>query len=98
MGNVSLSGQDTSDKPYLLFYDIKNLGESLKICVKECPNKTMNSVSEIYNYHLAGVDVCVYNFNYEDLRSSKIDQKLLSAPLGPCPSLPVYEGLVDTLD
>ncbi|ENN75884.1 choline transporter-like 1 [Dendroctonus ponderosae] len=92
MGNVSLSGQDTSDKPYLLFYDIKNLGESLKICVKECPNKTMDSVTDIYNYHRAGVDVCIYNFNYEDLKSNKIDQKLLSAPLGPCPTLPVFEG------
>lgn len=93
MGNISLSGLDTSDKPYLLFYDIKNLRESLKICVKECPKTTLTTVNDIYNYHLSGVDLCKYGFDYEELRKYN-DKKLLSAPLGPCPTLPVYEGYV----
>lgn len=92
--NLTLSGLDTSDKPFLLFYDVKNLKESLKICVKECPSKTMTTIDEIYKYHLEGVDVCKYDFNYKSLTDKSIDQNVLLAPLGPCPVLPLYEGLV----
>ncbi|KAF7279149.1 hypothetical protein GWI33_007561 [Rhynchophorus ferrugineus] len=90
--NLTLSGLDTSDKPFLLFYDMKNLKESLKICVKECPSRTMTSIDEIYKYHLEGVDVCKYDFNYNSLTDKAIDKNVLLAPLGPCPVLPVYEG------
>ncbi|XP_030761838.1 CTL-like protein 1 [Sitophilus oryzae] len=92
MGNFTLSGLDTSDKPYLLFYDVKDLKESLKICVKECPTRTLTTVQELYDYHKSGVDLCKYGFNYESLNDRSIDKAVLLAPLGPCPVLPVYEG------
>lgn len=91
MGEFSLSGLDTSQKPYLLFYDIKDLKASVKICVKECPSKTLTTATDIYNYHQQGVNYCKYDFNYEVLKNSN-DKNVLFGPLGPCPSLPVYEG------
>ncbi|XP_050304964.1 choline transporter-like 1 [Anthonomus grandis grandis] len=92
MGNFTWSGLDTSDKPYLLFYDIKNLKDSLKICVKSCPAKTLLHVKDIYDYHQGGMDLCKYGFNYEELKNPDKDKSVLSAPLGPCPVLPIYEG------
>ncbi|VEN34311.1 unnamed protein product [Callosobruchus maculatus] len=91
MANMSLSGINTIDKPYLLFFDMKELKRSLKICVKECPKKTINTMSEIADYHNQGVDLCSYNFNYNDL--TRPDAKtLMSGSYGPCPVLPIYES------
>ncbi|XP_066145764.1 choline transporter-like 1 [Euwallacea fornicatus] len=92
MGNITLSGLDTSDKSFLLFYDMKNLRGSVQICVKECPKSTLTTANDIYNQHLAGFNYCKYDFNYEELRNNKNDKSILFAPLGPCPSLPVYKG------
>lgn len=90
MGNMELSGIDTSDKPYLLFYDIKHLKNSLKICVKECPKRTLRTVQELNNYHkVERVDLCKYRFNYNDLEHG--DASILSGPFGPCPELPIQE-------
>lgn len=80
------------DKPYLLFYDVKELKNSLKVCVKHCPERTLTSISEIYNHYTSNrYGLCKYNFNYEELRNSSIDVNVLSNPYGPCPSLPIYE-------
>ncbi|KAL1497270.1 hypothetical protein ABEB36_008263 [Hypothenemus hampei] len=93
MGNVSLSGLDTINRPYLLFFDVKNLKQSVKICVKECPKSTLTTATDVYNAHLSGNDFCIYNFNYEvELKNRKNDNGILFAPLGPCPNLPIYEG------
>lgn len=93
MGNLTLSGLNTLETPYLLFYEIKNLKESLKICVKECPARTLNTMDDIYKAHKSGVNLCKYGFDYEQLVKSSINDKtVFSAPLGPCPVLPVYEG------
>ncbi|KAJ8920182.1 hypothetical protein NQ315_011843 [Exocentrus adspersus] len=91
MGNLALSGIDTSDKPYLLFYDIKEIKQSLKICVKECPKRTLNSIQDVNQYHVNGVDLCRYDFNYKELKSSNAAS--LSGSFGPCPVLPVYESI-----
>lgn len=91
MGNLALTGVDTSDKPYLLFYDIKDIKRSLKICVKECPTKTLNTVQDIYSLHTKGIDLCRYDFNYNEL--SKLNEASTRS-FGPCPVLPVYERYV----
>ncbi|KAG5897477.1 hypothetical protein JTB14_031103 [Gonioctena quinquepunctata] len=90
IGNMALTGIDTSLKPYLLFYDIKHLKQSLKICVKECPKETLKTVQEISNYHKLGVDLCRYDFNYKELESTRANP--LTGSFGPCPVLPVYES------
>lgn len=86
---MALSGINTLNKPYLLFYDMYHLKNSLKICVKECPNRTLNSVQDLHNYHrVEGVDLCKYNFNYQELNHA--NASTLSGPFGPCPVLPLY--------
>ncbi|RZB39378.1 CTL-like protein 1 [Asbolus verrucosus] len=94
MGNLELSGLDTSDKPYLLFYDIKELKQSLKICVKECPKETLIKVEDINTYYAkTGINLCRYDFNYDDFKNVSITNKnILSSYLGPCPALPIYES------
>lgn len=92
MGNLELTGLDTSDKPYLLFYDIKHLKRSLKVCVKECPSQTLNRIEDINAYYAQTKNnLCKYDFNYNDFRNASIDKKVLSSSFGPCPVVPVYE-------
>lgn len=92
MGNLELSGINTLDKPYLLFYDISELKHSLKICVKECPNITLNRIEDINQYYKdTGNNLCKYDFNYNDFRNRTIqDKNVLSGSFGPCPVMPVY--------
>ncbi|XP_058798501.1 choline transporter-like 1 [Phymastichus coffea] len=91
IGTLELSGQDTSDKPYLFFLDGKNPRKSLQICVKECPNRILNNIT----------DVCKF---YEETKSQLCHDKpgsgfsackdLHSEPkkntIGSCPEYPVY--------
>lgn len=92
MGNLELSGQDTTTKPFLLFYDIKELRKSLKLCVEECPKKTLLRAEDVYDYYKAkNVHLCKYDFQYDHLRNNTIDKKVLSGSFGPCPVLPVFE-------
>lgn len=93
MGNLELSGQDTTTKPFLLFYDIKELRKSLKLCVEECPKKTLLRAEDVYDYYKAkNVHLCKYDFQYDHLRNNTIDKKVLSGSFGPCPVLPVFES------
>lgn len=50
-GSMELSGQDTSDKPYLFFLDVHNVTQSLKICVKKCPDRTMTTMNDICKFY-----------------------------------------------
>lgn len=94
IGTLDQSGRDTSDKPYLIFYDISELKKSLKICVKQCPSRTLNTVDDLYDYvKTSRNNLCKYDFNYEDLRNRTIaDKTALTSTFGPCPKLPIYEG------
>lgn len=93
MGNLELSGIDMTDKPFLLFYDLKELRHSLKVCVKQCPNRTISKINGIYDYYKeTGNKLCQYDFNYNDIVNRSIPNKEpLSGSFGPCPVLPVYE-------
>ncbi|XP_019877096.2 choline transporter-like 1 [Aethina tumida] len=94
IGNLELSGYDTTNRPFLLFYDIKELRHSLKICVKECPKDTLRSMKDIAAYNQKGVSLCKYNFNYNELlKIGFVDNSVLSGSFGPCPVLPVYESI-----
>lgn len=87
--NMTLTGIDTSSRPYLLFYDIKELRNSLKICVKECPRTTLSITNDLKTYYKQGNGLCQYNFDYSEL--DKVNAQYLSHSFGPCPVLPVHE-------
>lgn len=91
INDMPLTGLDTTDKPFLLFYDVKELNQSLKICVKECPNRELNTPQDLNSFHKQGKDLCRYDFNYNELTGFKAAS--LSGSFGPCPVLPVYESI-----
>lgn len=69
--------------------DIKELQRSLKICVKECPNKKMESMNDLQNfYRETGSNLCRYDISLNNLTSTSN----LNSYIGPCPTLPVYES------
>lgn len=81
-----------NDKPYLFFLDMKELRQTLKICVKECPKKTITSTSELYRYYKdSDSQYCRYDFNMSLLLNVQQSQSDFFHFLGPCPPLPVYE-------
>ncbi|XP_014482169.1 PREDICTED: CTL-like protein 1 [Dinoponera quadriceps] len=87
-GRMELSGQDTSDKPFLFFLDINNVTQSLKICVKQCPDRTLKSMKDICDfYEKTGSQLCHdrpgSDFSACNSGSSKFKN-------GSCPELPVY--------
>ncbi|KAL3270224.1 hypothetical protein HHI36_009280 [Cryptolaemus montrouzieri] len=95
IGSLEYSGMDTSDRPYLLFFDINELRNSLKICVKQCPPKTFYKIEDLGQYYRQNkVGYCNYKFNYNELDkpNQKWDVHVLSRSYGPCPVLPVYES------
>lgn len=84
-----VSGISTIDKKYLFFMDVKELQRSLKICVKECPNKKLESMADIQNFYKeTGSNLCRYDINLNSLASNR---DVSNNYIGPCPTLPVYE-------
>lgn len=91
--SLQLSGLNTIDRPNLFFLDVKELRQTLKICVKECPTKLINNKNELYNYYQdTSTSLCRYDFNMSLLQGpDRKDLKLFDF-LGPCPPFPVYES------
>lgn len=91
--NYPLSGLNTIDKPHLLYFDVRKLKDSIKVCVKECPKKTIANRDEVYKYYLETQNsLCRYDFNMSDIASDKQgDLSKLFNYLGPCPDFPIYE-------
>lgn len=97
MGTLQYSGMDMSNKPYLLFYDYKELRRSLKICVKECPSTTLAKINDLNTHYLqTGDSFCQYDFNYTIFKDNSISKTALgnlANTLGPCPTLPIYDSM-----
>ncbi|TDG45455.1 hypothetical protein AWZ03_008078 [Drosophila navojoa] len=92
--NFPLSGMNTIDKPELLYFDVKELKKSLKICVKSCPKRTLNQPKELYQYFTeTGAQYCKYDYNMAQLDKPGLtkEDKTFNT-LGPCPSLPILES------
>lgn len=91
--NYPLSGLNTIDKPHLLYFDIGKLKDSVKLCVKECPRRTLKKLEEVYEYYLeTNNNICRYDFNISIIANNKQgDLSKLFNHLGPCPKLPIYE-------
>ncbi|XP_030375128.1 CTL-like protein 1 isoform X2 [Scaptodrosophila lebanonensis] len=92
--NSPLSGLDTHDKPDVFYFDVKELKKSLKICVKQCPTKTLTQRNELVQYYRdTGTQLCRYDFDMTQITSAALanDNSFFNY-LGPCPSFPVQES------
>lgn len=90
--NFPLSGKNMNDKPYLFFLDMKELHQTLKICVKQCPKQTITSTSQLYRYYKeTDSQFCRYDFNMALLSTGDQSKSDYFHFLGPCPPLPIYE-------
>ncbi|EDS37715.1 conserved hypothetical protein [Culex quinquefasciatus] len=88
-----LSGMNTVDKPYVFFLDIKELRQTLKICVKECPKQQINSSMELYKYYEdRDTKYCRYDFDMSLLKTQQSSDPKYFAFAGPCPTIPVYKS------
>ncbi|XP_015511802.1 choline transporter-like 1 isoform X2 [Neodiprion pinetum] len=91
-GNMELSGQDTSDKPYLFFLDVANLKDSLKICVKECPDRNMETMEQVCQFYKdTGSQLC---HDRPGSKFSACTSQNSKDKTGACPVLPVYNSTV----
>ncbi|XP_067007141.1 choline transporter-like 1 isoform X2 [Anabrus simplex] len=95
VGNLTLSGLDMSDKQYLFYLNVKDIQNSLKICVKKCPHETLSSMDDIKKfYYQTGSSLCRYDFNFKKFEQDnwgpdKVNDAV-TVPLGPCPPVPVF--------
>ncbi|CAB3369251.1 Hypothetical predicted protein [Cloeon dipterum] len=94
-GGLVLSGLDMTHRPYLFNLDVSHVNESIKICVKQCPDKELSVLADLKKFYAeTGSSLCIYNFNFSQLETntklSPEDQ--FSSPLGPCPMLPVFQS------
>lgn len=94
--NFNLSGRNTLDKPYVFFLDISELRQTLKVCVKNCPNQLISNRQDLYSYYKTTQNqLCRYDFNMSLLASPEPTGLNYFDILGPCPKFPVYERLVE---
>lgn len=93
--NIPLSGQNTINKPNVFFLDVKELRQSLKICVKKCPDRKMEDVQELYRFYQdTGSQLCRYDFDMSLLQRSAPKGMDFFNMLGPCPKFTVFNRLV----
>lgn len=97
MGNLTLSGINTTTKRYLFFMDVKNVRNSLQICVEKCPDRTLNSMQDIKDFYKeTGSDLCRYDFDllsYNGTDHNLDENVTITSSVGPCPHLPVYQSI-----
>jgi solute carrier family 44 protein 1 (choline transporter-like protein) len=87
------AGIDTSDKPYVFFFNLKEIQKSLKICVKQCPAVQLNSSSELLTYYREqDTSYCRYDFDMNKLTNARNNDELIFHLTGPCPEFPIYQG------
>lgn len=90
--NFNLSGLNTIDKPNLFFLNVKELRQTLKVCVKSCPNEVIMNKEQLYKYYTTSNNqLCRYDFNMSLLNQPIPKGINYFDILGPCPSLPIYE-------
>ena len=90
---TNISGISTIDKPYVFFFDLKELQQSLKLCVKECPKRQIDNPKELYKYYKeTDSQYCRYDFDMKHLETLSVDDEMAFHFTGPCPKLPIYEG------
>lgn len=91
--DLPMSGMNTINKKYVFFLDIKQLRQTLKLCVEECPAQRVSTKMELFDYYQKRqTTLCRYDFNMERLRENDRPNINYFDYLGPCPVLPVYQS------
>ena len=86
--NFSLSGTDTSRKPYLFYFDIENFNGVVKICVEYCPHSLIDYFTDMHHYQKEiPTQLCFYDINVAKEALAPIDKEIgpLMSRRGPCP-------------
>lgn len=97
-GTEMFLGYDATDLKYVFFFDVLNLNRSLKICVKECPDRTLSTLQDIHDfYNRTGSGLCRYDYyKYsEDVSHLKNVSHVHfndSLSFTMCPNLPVFQS------
>jgi solute carrier family 44 protein 1 (choline transporter-like protein) len=75
----------------LFFLDISNVTQSLKICVKQCPFRTLKSIEDVCNFYKeTGSQLCHDRPNGDFSACNSESSKFKN---GSCPELPVYPSV-----
>ncbi|XP_044736972.1 choline transporter-like 1 isoform X2 [Chrysoperla carnea] len=95
IGQMKPTGLDMTDKSVLFFMDIRELRKTIKICVKQCPTRNLNTLEDLRSFYKeTGTNLCRYDFNFNELdKLTPIQKDALTSTMGPCPKLPVYESI-----
>lgn len=90
--DFTLSGINTLDKPYVFFLNISEWRQTLKICVRKCPNRQLTNPKDLYRFYTdTQSQLCRYDFNMSLLDMPIPNDLTYFNILGPCPELPVDE-------
>ncbi|XP_015914425.1 choline transporter-like 1 [Parasteatoda tepidariorum] len=94
LGNMTFSGMDMTDRPYLFFLNMTNLYQSLKICVKQCPYRTLRDEAEARDFEIAtGSRLCRYDITEYQGRSrlypEPINETIANGHYA-CPEPPIF--------
>lgn len=76
---------------FLFFMDVANVKNSLKICVKKCPDRKLNTMDDVCKFYKeTGSQLCHDGpgSNFSACNSSNNKNKT-----GSCPELPVYDSI-----
>jgi len=86
------SGKDMTDKKFVFFMNIKYPRKSLEICVEHCPNKSLNTTSDLQKYAQdEGVSYCDYSVPSNAI-AAQPECPSTKPCKGPCPWMPVYKS------
>lgn len=87
IGSLMHSGLDMRSRPYLFYFDMKNIKMSSRICVSKCPNRTLNNMKDLKDFYKeTNSSLCRYNFNVE-----AEPYGFQSSSVVDCPVFPVYK-------
>ncbi|KAH6925046.1 hypothetical protein HPB50_027404 [Hyalomma asiaticum] len=97
IGSLAFSGMDATDRPYLLYFDLADPRNSLKICVSHCPSRALRTMEEVRRFgQETGSSLCRYDVaanNQSALSNATVlelfNMEQQSTGIGPCPKLPL---------
>lgn len=85
--NISNSGQDHSDRKYVFFFNLQDLRTSIKLCVHQCPSRTLQSYEDLRSFaEDSGSFLCRYELTPDQLSSLPEHDN----GFGLCPDFPIY--------
>ena len=92
--NIIYSGLDMSERKYVFFLNQDDLKNSLSICVKQCPNRTLDNEGDVeLFFQTTGSSLCRYDYEFRKNRSPSEARAFADDTknhVGPCPTYPVY--------